>query len=151
MQQFPLPRAPEPKDVSLFIAGHGTEQSDNSRKSIERQADLIRALKVYADVHAVFLEEAPSIPECYQLARTANIVMVPFFTSDGLHVREDIPVLLGEPRTIVEQRFQAGQPTWRNPAGKNGKLVWYAPSVGTDPGMADVILERVGEAAAALA
>ena len=30
---------------------------------------------------------------------------------------------------------------------KDGKLVWYSPAVGTEPHMADVILERVREAA----
>jgi sirohydrochlorin ferrochelatase len=64
-----------------------------------------------------------------------------------LHVQEDIPVLLGEPERIVNQRLAAGQSTWRNPMEKHGKLVWLAPSVGTDPLMAEVILERVREAA----
>jgi hypothetical protein len=45
----------------------------------------------------------------------------------------------------VEQRLASGQPVWRNPMEKNGKLVWYAPAVGSDPGMAEVILERVCE------
>jgi len=64
-----------------------------------------------------------------------------------LHAVEDIPVLLGEPGRIVKERLAAGQPTWRNPTEKNGKLVWYAPSVGTEPLMADVILQRASEAA----
>ena len=34
--QFPFPRAPKPKNITLFIAGHGTERSENSRKAIER-------------------------------------------------------------------------------------------------------------------
>jgi hypothetical protein len=47
----------------------------------------------------------------------------------------------------VNQRLAAGQSTWRNPMEKHGKLVWLALSVGTDPLMAEVILERVREAA----
>jgi sirohydrochlorin cobaltochelatase len=142
---FPFPRAPKPKDVTLFIAGHGTEQSEESRKSIERQVALIRSTREYADVHAIYLEEDPRIGDCYTLAKTRNIVVVPFFISDGLHTREDIPVLLGEPERIVQERLAAGRPTWRNPTGRNDKLVWYAPAVGTEPHIADVILERVGE------
>jgi hypothetical protein len=46
----------------------------------------------------------------------------------------------------VKERLAASQPTWRNPTEKNGRLVWYSPAVGSDPGMADVILERVREA-----
>jgi len=108
---------------------------------------LIRAQKIYADVQAIFLEEAPRIADCYALARTKNLVVVPFFISDGLHTREDLPVLLGEAKTTVAQRLAAGQPPWRNPTEKNGKLVWYASAVGTAPEVADVILERVLEAA----
>ena len=56
-------------------------------------------------------------------------------------------MLLGEPEKLVKERLVAGQPTWRNPTEKHGKLVWYSPAVGTEPHMADVILERVREAA----
>ena len=147
IRQFPFPRAPKPADTTLFIAGHGTEQNANSRAVIERQAELVQALAVFAAVHPVFLEEEPRIATCYSTAQTRNVVVVPFFISDGLHVREDIPVLLGEPERVVRQRLQNGQPTWRNPTEKQGKLVWYASAVGTEPLLADVILERAKEAA----
>jgi sirohydrochlorin cobaltochelatase len=147
VEQFPFPRLPKNSDITLFIAGHGTEKNENSRRAIERQVELIRAQKIYAEVHAIFLEESPRIADCFQIARTKNLVIVPFFISDGLHTQEDIPVLLGEAKRIVEQRIAAGQPAWRNPTEKNDKLVWYSPAVGSEPGIADVILERVREAA----
>lgn len=75
------------------------------------------------------------------------MVVVPFFISDGMHVREDIPVLLGEPERVVRQRLEKRTGTWRNPTEKQGKLVWYAQTVGTDPLVSQVILERVREAA----
>jgi sirohydrochlorin cobaltochelatase len=146
VKNFPFPRAPKNSDITLFIAGHGTEKNKNSRKAIERQVELIRAQKIYADVHAIFLEESPRISDCYQIAQTKNLVVVPFFISDGLHTQEDIPVLLGEAKSIVEKRLAANQPAWRNPTEKNGKLVWYSPAVGSALEMADVILERVREA-----
>lgn len=151
VETFPFPRAPKPKDLTLFIAGHGTERSGNSRKAIEHQVELIQAKHIYAAVHAIFMEEQPRIANCYQLAETRNIVIVPFFISDGLHTQEDIPVLLGEPERIVKQRLAARQPAWRNPTEKHEKLVWYAPAIGTEPHIADVILERVREAASAQA
>ena len=146
-KNFPFPRAPKPAETTLFIAGHGTERNANSRKAIEQQVALIRAQKIYADVHAVFMEEAPFIKDCHQIARTKHCVVVPFFISDGLHVVEDIPVLLGEPERLVKERHAAGQPTWRNPTERDGKRIWYSPSVGTEPLLAEVILERVREAA----
>jgi sirohydrochlorin cobaltochelatase len=146
VEQFPFPRAPKPKDITLFIAGHGTEKNENSRQAIEHQVELLRALNLYGGVQAIFLEESPRIAECYQLASTKNLVVVPFFISDGLHTQEDIPVLLGEAKPVVERRLAIGQPTWRNPTEKNGKLVWYTPAIGSEPHIADVILERVREA-----
>ncbi len=147
VKSFPFPRAPKPGDITLFIAGHGTEKNENSRKVIERQVELLRAMNLYAGVHAIFLEESPHIADCYQLAMTKNLVVVPFFISDGLHTQEDIPVMLGEARQTVRQRLAGGQPIWRNPTEKNGRLVWYSPAIGSEPRMADVILERVREAA----
>lgn len=146
VKKFPFPRTPKSSETTLFLAGHGTEKDANSRKSIERQVELVRAKQIYADVRAIYLEESPRIPDCYLLAQTKNIIIVPFFISDGLHTQEDIPVLLGETKKNVEQRLAAGQPTWRNPTEKNGKLVWYSPAVGSAPELAGVILERVGEA-----
>jgi len=145
--KHPFPHAPRPEDVTLFVAGHGTGNNENSRKAIERQVELIRVSRQFAGVHAVFMEEEPRIERCYDLATTRNIVMVPFFMSDGLHSYEDIPVMLGESAAQVRERYQAGLPTWRNPTEKRGKRVWYAASIGSEPRLAEVILERVREAA----
>ena len=106
----------------------------------------IWALNLYAGIHAIYLEESPRIADCYELAQSKNLVVVPFFISDGLHTQEDIPVMLGEAQRTVRQRLAGGQPTWRNPREKNGRLVWYSPAIGSEPHMADVILERVREA-----
>jgi sirohydrochlorin cobaltochelatase len=149
VEKHPFPRAPKPKEAALLIAGHGTGNNENSRKAIERQVELIRLGNIYAEVHAVFMEEEPRIGDCYKIAQTRNLVMVPFFISDGLHSYEDIPMMLGEPEKAVRERMRLGQPTWRNPTERNGKLLWYAPSIGTEPLLADVILERVREASRA--
>jgi sirohydrochlorin cobaltochelatase len=146
VEKHPFPRAPQPNETALFIAGHGTGNNENSRKAIERQVELIRAKGVYAEVYPAFMEEEPRIGDCYAIAQARNIVMVPFFISDGLHSHEDIPVMLGEAERIVKRRHAEGQPTWRNPTEKKGKLLWYAPSIGNEPHIPDVILERVREA-----
>ena len=100
VEAHPFPRCPALRETALFIAGHGTSQNENSRQAIERQVERIRDLGIYAEVHPAFMEEDPRIGDCYQLARAKNIVMVPFFISDGLHSFEDIPVLLGEPERL---------------------------------------------------
>ncbi|HSH16098.1 MAG TPA: CbiX/SirB N-terminal domain-containing protein [Verrucomicrobiae bacterium] len=145
--KHPFPRAPKPAETTLFIAGHGTSQNENSRQAIERQAALIRERPLYAACHAVFMEEEPRVGDCYAMAATKNLVMVPFFISDGLHSQEDIPVLLGETEKAVRERLKQGTPTWRNPTERHGKRLWYAPSIGTEPQLAEVIMERVREMA----
>ena len=148
VEQHPFPRAPKAEDTALFIAGHGTGNNENSRKAIERQTELIRGKQIYREVHSVFMEEEPRIGDCYTLTPAKNIVMVPFFISDGLHSYEDIPMMLGETEKIVRERLQTGQPTWRNPTEKRGKRVWYSASIGNEPHIADVVLQRVREACA---
>ena len=145
VEKFPFPRAPKPKDTALFIAGHGTDQNENSRKAIERQVEAIRAQNLYAEVHPLFIEEEPRIASCHEIAVAKNFVIVPFFISDGMHVDEDIPILLGEPERFVRQRLAEGKPTWRNPTERNGKLVWYSRAIGTESHIAHVVLERVIE------
>jgi sirohydrochlorin cobaltochelatase len=145
VEKNPFPRAPKAKDMTLFIAGHGTEQNENSRASIQHQADLIRAQNLYAGVHAVFLEEAPKVSECFYIAETRHIVVVPFFISEGMHTQEDIPVMLGDSKRIVQQRLGMRQPPWRNPTERSGKLIWYSSIVGTHPRVAEAILGRVSE------
>jgi sirohydrochlorin cobaltochelatase len=147
VQKHPFPAAPKPKETALFIAGHGTSSNENSRKAIERQVDLIRRLNEFAEVHPVFMEEEPRIGDCFQMASAKNLIMVPFFISDGLHSYEDIPVMLGGPEGVVQERLKSGQATWRNPTERNGKRLWYSASIGNEPLIADVIVERVREAA----
>ncbi len=149
IEKFPFPRPPSLKETTLFIAAHGTDRNSKSREPAELQVELIRAKQIYADVQAVFLDEEPRITAVHQLAQTKNVVVVPFFISDGLHVREDIPVLLGAPERMVKKKLEEGQPSWRNPMEVKGKLIWLASSVGTEPLVADVIVERVREASRA--
>jgi sirohydrochlorin cobaltochelatase len=145
--QFPFPRAPAPADTTLFVAGHGTGRDEHSRQAVERQAQLIGGLGLYAEVRAVFLEEEPRLHGCWKLAQTSQVIVVPFFISEGLHVQEDIPVLLGEAKAVVQQRLRQGRPAWSNPAQRGGQRVWLSPSVGTDPRLAEIIVERVRQAA----
>ena len=147
LDHHPFPSRPPDHDVTLFIAGHGTGNNDNSRKIIEHQAEVLRQREQFAAVHAVFMEEEPRIEACYDLSETKNLVMVPFFISDGLHSFEDIPMMLGASGETINKALRSGQPTWRNPTERLGKRVWYTRSIGLDPEITQVILQRVDEAA----
>ena len=120
----------------LFICGHGTSLNDNSTRIIHDRAAEIRARGIYAECQAVLMEQAPFIKDWRTLTQCPNVVVVPFFISDGLHSFEDIPVLLGLTKNIREQGFT-------NPHCENGRRLWYATAVGTEPSMADVIVAQV--------
>lgn len=139
--------SPAPSAMSLFVAGHGTSQSENSRRAIEDHVALLRATSPFRDVHAVFMEESPRIEEVSRLAAAPGVVVVPFFLSDGLHSQEDIPVLLGAPAEGVAGRVRAGLSGWENPTCVGGRWTWYSRAVGDEPGLADVVMERVLEGA----
>lgn len=143
----PIPDQPSPAQTALVLVGHGTPRNPKSRRAIEDQAARLRSLNEYGEVLAVFMEEPPRVQEIYRRAQCRFIVVVPCLVSDGPHVREDIPVMLGRSRTWVEWRRGLGLPSWENPTARKGKLVWYTSSVGAHSAVADVIIQRVREAA----
>lgn len=143
---FPYPRKPDPLATTLFVAGHGTERDPESRKAMDWHAARIRDRKIFADCHAIFLEEKPGICDCYDLAQTRNIVVVPLLIGEGDHTQKDIPKMLGEAERVIEKRLANNQPPWRNPTEKQGKLVWYASALGLEPRLANIILNRVEQA-----
>ena len=85
----------DPAETSLLIVAHGTDLNENSAVAAKREVEKIRSLGKYAAVLNVYMEESPLVSDWRKLAKTHNVVVVPFFISDGLHSYEDIPVLLG--------------------------------------------------------
>jgi len=138
-------------DTSLLIVAHGTDLNENSAVAAKREAEKIRALATYATVLNVYMEEAPLVSDWRKLTKTRNVVVVPFFISDGLHTYEDIPVLLGIAVAAGVDRGRPGSAPlatarreifWRNPYEIDDRSLFYAPSIGTDPGFANVIVEQ---------
>jgi len=144
-----------PAKTSLLIVAHGTDLNENSAVAAKREAEKIRALGKYAAVLNVYMEERPLVSDWRKLTKTDNVVVVPFFISDGLHSYEDIPVLLGIAVAAHADRSHSGSPTpvtargeifRHNPYAIDGRSLFYAPSIGTDPGFADIILEQALDA-----
>jgi sirohydrochlorin cobaltochelatase len=129
-----------PEQTSLLIVGHGTSLNDKSAVAAKHQARAIREKGSYAEVSEAYMEEAPFIADWRKNSSQPNVVVVPFFIADGLHSYQDIPVLLGiesEPTAAASQQeiFR------RNPYCLDGRLLYYASAIGTDPLMADIILD----------
>jgi sirohydrochlorin cobaltochelatase len=117
--------------MSLLIVAHGTDLNDKSAVAAKREVEKIRQLNRYASVLNAYMEETPLVSDWPRLTNTKNVIVVPFFISDGLHSFEDIPVLLG---------IDAQKP---NPHYLHGRALYYGSAIGTDPRIADIILEQV--------
>ena len=128
----------------MLIVAHGTDLNENSAVAAKREAEKIRSLGKYAAVLNVYMEESPLVSDWRKLAKTHNVVVVPFFISDGLHSYEDIPVLLGiaNGRSRTGLSAAPGEVFRRNPYKIDDRSLFYAPSIGTDPGFADIIIEQ---------
>jgi sirohydrochlorin cobaltochelatase len=133
-----------PAETSLLIVAHGTDLNENSAAAAKREAEKIRGLGKYAEVLNVYMEEPPLVSDWRKLTKTPNVVVVPFFISDGLHSYEDIPVLLGiaNERSTTTSCAARGEVFRRNPYKIDGRALFYAPSIGTDGGFADIIIEQ---------
>jgi sirohydrochlorin cobaltochelatase len=148
-------REAAPAETSLLIVAHGTDLNENSAVAAKREAEKIRAFGKYAAVLNVYMEEPPLVSDWRKLTETSNVVVVPFFISDGLHSYEDIPKLLGIAVAAGVDRGRPGSApsaTTRgeifrsNPSKIDNRSLFYAPSIGTDPGFADIIIEQANAA-----
>ena len=129
-------------ETSLLIVAHGTDLNENSAVAAKREAAKIRALGRYANVLNVYMEEFPLVSDWQTLTNTPNVVVVPFFISDGLHSYEDIPRMLGIVDAAPTPRFFEPSATWRRVYKIDNRSLFYASSIGTDPRMADIIIEQ---------
>ena len=125
----------EPTETALLIVAHGTELNDNSAIAAKREAERIRARGEFASVGNAYMEEPPLIADWDGLTTAINVIVVPFFISDGLHSYEDIPKLLG----IDGNKSDV---FGKNPYRLRGRSLYYARSIGTDPRFADIIVEQ---------
>jgi sirohydrochlorin cobaltochelatase len=151
MTRLILQRADEvapgvPRDrTSLVIVGHGTSLNENSTKAIQDQVSLIRdGHHGFAEVIDTYMEEAPFVADWAKLTTSPDVVIVPFFIADGLHSFQDIPVLLGMREEIGAALSESGV-FHHNPHQLQDRLLYYSGAIGTEPHMADVILDQVND------
>ena len=124
----------------LAVVGHGTERNENSARAIEYHADRIRERDRFDEVRALFMDEDPEVDDVTDYFESDDIVVVPLFVADGYHTREDIPEDMG-----LTDDYREG---WDTPAEVDGHRIWYSGAVGTEPLLADVVLERARDAGA---
>jgi sirohydrochlorin cobaltochelatase len=126
----------------LAVVGHGTERNENSAKAIEYHAERARETGRFDEVRPLYMDEDPEVDDVTDYFESEDVVVVPLFIADGFHTQEDIPEDMG-----LTDDYRTGYDV---PAEVDGHRLWYAGAVGTEPLMADVVLERAAEAGADL-
>ena len=124
----------------LAVVGHGTERNANSAKAIEYHARRVRETGRFDEVRALYMDEEPEVDDVTDYFESEDVVVVPLFVADGFHTQEDIPEDMG-----LTDDYRTG---YEVPATVDGHRIWYAGAVGTEPLLADVVLERAADAGA---
>lgn len=124
-------------ETALAVIGHGTERNPKSAEAIRDHVARISDRERFAEVGALFMDQAPFVDEVLENFGSQSIVAVPLFIADGFHTREEIPGLLG-----LDGRY----PDYENPSDVHDRRIWYAGAVGTEPSFSAVIEERALEA-----
>jgi sirohydrochlorin cobaltochelatase len=133
----------DPASACVLILGHGTGRDANSAVAIHRQVVALAALEQFGEVRAAFLDQEPAIARWREITGRRDVVAVPFFISNGQHCLEDIPAALGlrghSDPPLRDEDFARG------PRHLGERRLWYTPAIGTEPHIADVILDLVAE------
>jgi sirohydrochlorin cobaltochelatase len=130
------------RDAALAVVGHGTERNPRSADAVYDHVDALSETTDFAAVGALFMDEDPHVEDVLDRFDADDVAVVPLFVADGFHTRDEIPALLG-----ITDEPQTGYPV---PGTVDGRRIWYTSAVGTDPLVPEVILERAGDAGAAL-
>ncbi|CCQ33482.1 putative sirohydrochlorin cobaltochelatase protein [Halorhabdus tiamatea SARL4B] len=130
------------EQAALAVVGHGTDRNPKSAEAVYDHVEALRAQTDFAEVDALFMDEAPAVEDILDAFEADDIAVVPLFVADGFHTRDEIPELLG-----ITDDPRSGYPV---PGSVDGRRIWYTSAVGTDRLVPDVILERAGDAGADL-
>ncbi len=113
-----------------MIVGHGSHLNGDSSLPVYEHAARIRQTAEFDEVVECFWKEEPSMRHVLDTVESEDVVVVPAFISEGYFTQQVIPRELGLSGPVTR---------------KGRKTVRYAGPLGTFEGMADVILERVGD------
>lgn len=115
-------------DKGLLLVGHGSRSLD-AQDTFEKIVEMVREKSEYALVEGAHMEickpDIPTVVKGMVEKNTKEILIVPYFLYEGIHIKEDIPQIinkLAEDYKNVE--FKLGRP------------------IGAEPLLVDIILDR---------
>ncbi|WP_457555249.1 CbiX/SirB N-terminal domain-containing protein [Candidatus Pyrohabitans sp.] len=128
--------------TGVVIVGHGSRLKE-TRGIYETIASAVQTESGYETRVGYMKHHRPNLVEAVQSLIDEGyrrIVVVPLFIVPGLHVREDIPILLGKKEGELPEFGYS-----RINAPGDVEII-YADAIGADPRLAEVVLDRVASA-----
>ncbi|WP_174582761.1 CbiX/SirB N-terminal domain-containing protein [Candidatus Methylacidithermus pantelleriae] len=122
-----FPRADWQKSA-LVLAGHGSSRNPWSALPVYQNAQRIRQLGLFAEVHECFWKEEPNFHQVLRQVESSTIFVVPYFLAKGYFTQEVLPRELG-----LTGRFTI----------RAGRKIFYCDPVGTHPSLERVLHDRI--------
>ncbi|MBI5958254.1 MAG: hypothetical protein HY866_05955 [Chloroflexi bacterium] len=116
--------------TALILAGHGSHLSPHTAGLVWRYVDRLRVLGVADEITACFWKEPPSFHGVLNTVQAQDVIVVPLFTAQGYFTQTVIPAEMG----------LSGAVTIRD-----GRTIWYAPTLGEHPLISAIVRQRVIE------
>ena len=107
--------------ADIVLVGHGSAKSPGRRMALHDHAERL-------GVRVAFLEEPPFLAVALADSKAPLLAVLGIFAGEGGHVRDDLPALLAAARERL------------------GEGLLDLGSIGEEPGMADLILDRITQA-----
>lgn len=126
--------------TAIVVVGHGSRLPE-TKEVYEGMAELAAGKSGYQVKVGYMKHWKPSIYEAvtdYIDNGYKRIVVVPAFLLKGLHVTDDIPIILG----LKEGRTDDGSPIVQCPPDVE---ILYGNNLGVDERLADIIIDRAEE------
>jgi len=116
---------------AILIVGHGSRSKD-AQNIFNEIVQIVKDKASYDIVEGAHMELCdPSIPNVVEKMvqkQVQEILVVPYFLYEGIHIKEDIPEIIEE----LSKKY-------------NGLKFKMARPIGAEPMLADILIERARE------
>ena len=132
-----------PEKTSLLIVGHGTSLNEKSAEAAQSQVRAIREKGIYAEVSEAYMEEAAIYRGLAQKHLSTECCRRTIFHRRRLAQLPGYPCSAWALRSAPTAAASQQEVFRRNPYHLDGRALYYASAIGTEPLMADVILDTI--------
>jgi sirohydrochlorin cobaltochelatase len=111
---------------ALILAGHGSTVNADSSRPMWEQAERIKAMGLFREVHVGLWKEAPSFQQALDAVRASRVFIAPMFTAEGYFTLEVLPREFGLQGRVTR---------------KDDREIIYCDPLGLHPYMVEALLK----------